>query len=71
MLPDYRELMSDPLKRRIAIGHVLSMRLGLEWHEDFAYGDPKNGEYQMEKSADRYRYILTHEGYAACRAENR
>ncbi len=57
-LPGYAELMADPLKRRITIGHVLSMRMGLEWHEDFAYGDPQNGEYRMERAADRYRFIL-------------
>lgn len=57
-LPDYEDLTADPMKRRITIGHVLSMRMGIDWHEDFAYDDPRNGEYCMELAADRYRYIL-------------
>lgn len=46
------------LKRRISIGHVLSMRMGLEWHEDLSYDNPQNGEFLMEGAADRYRFIL-------------
>jgi CubicO group peptidase (beta-lactamase class C family) len=57
-LPGYGDLMADPLKRRITIGHVLSMRMGLDWFEDTDYENPRNGEYQMEKAADRYRYVL-------------
>jgi CubicO group peptidase (beta-lactamase class C family) len=56
--PDHANLLDDPLKRRITIGHVLSMRMGLAWHEDFAYADPNNGELRMEAAADRYSYIL-------------
>jgi CubicO group peptidase (beta-lactamase class C family) len=50
--------LATPAKRRITIGHALSMRLGLAWNEDLAYSDPDNGEHQMEQATDRYRNIL-------------
>jgi CubicO group peptidase (beta-lactamase class C family) len=56
--PRYPDLAGDPLRRRMTIAHALSMRLGISWHEDFAYADPANGERQMEAAADRYRNIL-------------
>ena len=56
--PDYADAFADPRKRRITIGHVLSMRMGLSWSEDLTYTDPQNGEREMEAAADRYRYIL-------------
>ena len=58
VMPDYADLLDDPLKRRITVGHVLSMRMGIDWHEHFSYADPENGEIRMEEAADRYRYIL-------------
>jgi CubicO group peptidase (beta-lactamase class C family) len=58
-LPDYAELASSPLHRRLTIGHVLSMRMGIAWNEDMTYADPKNGEREMEAAADRYRYVLS------------
>jgi CubicO group peptidase (beta-lactamase class C family) len=50
--------LATPTKRRITIGHALSMRMGLDWNEDLSYSDPDNGEHQMEMAADRYRNIL-------------
>ena len=49
----------DPLRRRITIGHVLSMRLGLAWNEGTDYDSPANSEIQMEAAPDRIRYVLT------------
>ena len=49
----------NPRRRRITIGHVLSMRMGIEWSEDLTYTDEKNGEHQMEASTDRYAFILS------------
>ena len=57
-LPAYADLATDPLRRRMTVGHALSMRLGIAWDEDITYADPQNGERQMEAAADRYRYIL-------------
>ena len=56
--PAYADTFTGTRKRRITIGHVLSMRMGLSWSEDLTYSDPHNGEREMEAAADRYRYIL-------------
>ncbi len=56
--PEYPHLKTDPLKRRITIGHVLSMRMGLKWDESLAYDDPANAEIRMETSGDRVRFVL-------------
>jgi CubicO group peptidase (beta-lactamase class C family) len=56
--PQYADLIADPARRKITIGHALSMTLGLEWNEDIPYTDPRNGEHQMEMAKDRYRFIL-------------
>jgi CubicO group peptidase (beta-lactamase class C family) len=56
--PEYSDLYDDPLKRRITIGQVLAMRMGLDWKEDLAYADPANSENEMEAAPDRNRYIL-------------
>jgi len=58
LFPEYPDLAADPVKRRMTVGHALSMRLGLSWNEDFAYSDPENGERQMEAAPDRYRNVL-------------
>jgi CubicO group peptidase (beta-lactamase class C family) len=34
------------------------MTLGTEWNEDLPYTDPANSEIAMERSWDRYRFIL-------------
>jgi CubicO group peptidase (beta-lactamase class C family) len=56
--PDYAHLFADPLKRRITVGHALSMRMGLAWKEDLAYSDPRNGERLMEQAQDRIAHVL-------------
>ena len=56
--PDHAHLMDERLRKHLTIGHVLSMRMGLEWDEDLPYSDPLNGEIQMEASDDRLAFIL-------------
>ena len=56
--PAYADLARDVRRRRIRISHVLSMTMGLEWNEDLPYNDPRNSEIAMERSADRYRYVM-------------
>ncbi|HCY87468.1 MAG TPA: hypothetical protein DHV36_20205 [Desulfobacteraceae bacterium] len=49
----------DPLKKAIRLGHLLSMRSGLDWPEtqtSLAYD--KNPEYQMEMSHNWAEYVL-------------
>src|SRR5450631_967131 len=57
--PEYAEIATDPRHKRLTIAHALTMSLGLEWNEDIPYQDPANSEIQMERAADRYRYILS------------
>lgn len=56
--PEYAELASDPQRRRITVGHVLSMTMGTEWNEEIPYTNPANSEIAMDRAADRYRYVL-------------
>lgn len=56
--PAYADLAQDDRRRRIRISHALSMTMGVEWNEDLPYNDPRNSEIAMERSVDRYRYIL-------------
>lgn len=57
--PAHADLAGEPLRRRITIGHVLSMRMGIEWQEDLQYDNPANSENEMDAAPDRYRYILS------------
>ncbi|RUU03143.1 serine hydrolase, partial [Mesorhizobium sp. USDA-HM6] len=56
--PDYPDLAADPARAKIAIGHALTMTLGMEWDENRPYSDPLNSEIAMESAPDRYRFIL-------------
>ena len=56
--PAYPELAGDARRREIRISNVLTMTMGLEWNEDLPYSDPRNSEIAMERSKDRYRYVL-------------
>jgi CubicO group peptidase (beta-lactamase class C family) len=56
--PEYADLAGDPQRRRITIGHVLSMKMGTEWNEEIPYTDPQNSEIAMDRAADRFRYVL-------------
>lgn len=55
--PEHADL-SDPLRDRITIGHVLSMTSGLHWNESLPYTDPRNSEIAMERAPDRVRFVL-------------
>lgn len=56
--PAYLDLARDERRRAIRISHALAMTMGLEWNEDLPYSDPRNSEISMERSKDRYRYVL-------------
>jgi CubicO group peptidase (beta-lactamase class C family) len=56
--PSYRDLTREQARRGILMSHVLSMTMGLDWNEELPYTDPRNSELAMERSFDRYRYIL-------------
>jgi CubicO group peptidase (beta-lactamase class C family) len=55
---DYPDLAAEPARRALTIGHALTMTLGLEWNESVPYTDPTNAEIAMERSADRFRFVL-------------
>ncbi len=56
--PEYPDLVADPERRRVTIGHTFSMAMGMEWDESLPYTDPRNSEIMMEHAPDRYRFIL-------------
>ena len=56
--PEYADLVGDPERRRMTVGHALTMTLGTEWDEQLPYTDPLNSETAMEQVADRYRFVL-------------
>lgn len=56
--PEYPDLVAEPARRRITVGHTLNMTMGMEWDENKPYTDPTNSEIAMEMAADRYRFIL-------------
>lgn len=56
--PTYADLAADAARQRIRVADVLAMTMGLDWNEDLPYSDPRNSEIAMERSADRYRYVL-------------
>lgn len=56
--PAYSDLAADEGRRGILISHALGMTMGLQWDEDLPYSDPRNSEIAMERSSDRYRYVL-------------
>ncbi|WP_210297464.1 serine hydrolase [Bradyrhizobium sp. 2S1] len=58
--PQYADLAREAGRDRIAIHHVLSMTLGLEWDElTVPYGDDlRNSEIAMEAAPDRFCFIL-------------
>ena len=40
LFPGYADLMAEEARRKITIGHALSMTMGTEWNEDLPYTDP-------------------------------
>ena len=57
--PAYKDLRADAQRRRITVGHALTMTLGLEWDESLPYTDPRNSEIAMERADDRYHFVLS------------
>jgi CubicO group peptidase (beta-lactamase class C family) len=56
--PEYKDLQTAE-RRRITLGHLLSMTSGLHWDEDtHPYTDPRNSETAMDLAADRLRFVL-------------
>lgn len=56
--PQYADLASDTERRKWTVANALTMSLGTEWNEDIPYNDPANSEIQMERAANRIRFIL-------------
>lgn len=56
--PEYPDLAADPARTGIAVGHALTMTLGMAWDEERPYTDPENSEIAMERAPDRTRYVL-------------
>jgi CubicO group peptidase (beta-lactamase class C family) len=57
--PEYSDLAKQPGRERLAVQHVLSMTLGLEWDElTIPFGDPRNSGNAIEAASDRFRFIL-------------
>jgi CubicO group peptidase (beta-lactamase class C family) len=57
--PQYADVLGQPGRRELTVGHVLSMTLDVDWDElTIPYGDPRNSENAMEAAPDRYRYVL-------------
>lgn len=56
--PDYGDLVADPARAGISVGHALTMTLGTGWDEERPYTDPENSEIAMEMAPDRYRFVL-------------
>jgi CubicO group peptidase (beta-lactamase class C family) len=55
---DYKIANLDERKQRIKLKDLLTMRAGLEWHEDLAYDDPKNSADVMEATHDWVQYVI-------------
>jgi CubicO group peptidase (beta-lactamase class C family) len=56
--PEFPEL-NTPERRRITIGHVLTMTSGLKWNEEIPYTDPQNDEIRMTRDARPLHYALS------------
>lgn len=56
--PEYRDLAADLPRRRMTVGHALTMTLGTAWDEGLSYADPRNSERAMEAAPERWRYVL-------------
>jgi CubicO group peptidase (beta-lactamase class C family) len=56
--PEYAAL-ATPERRRVTIGHMLTMTSGFAWDEfTLPYSDARNSERMMDAAADRYRYVF-------------
>jgi CubicO group peptidase (beta-lactamase class C family) len=52
------QVLDTPDRRRVTLGHVLSMTSGFEWNEDVPYNDPRNDEIRMTRDTQPLRYAL-------------
>lgn len=60
VFPEYSDLFSDPVRKRLTVKHALSMTMGLEWNvTGLAYSDPKNTWNKMVHAPDKYRFVLS------------
>ena len=56
--PEYADLRT-PEKDRITLRHLVTMSIGLEWHElDIPYTNAANSENRMDSAPDPYRFVL-------------
>jgi CubicO group peptidase (beta-lactamase class C family) len=57
--PQYADLLQQPERAGLTVGHLLSMTVDMDWDElTIPYGDLRNSENAMEAAPDRYRYVL-------------
>ena len=59
LLPQFADDFKDPLKRTIALKHILTMTSGLEWNERVSYNNPENSEWQMVEEQDWMSYVAS------------
>jgi CubicO group peptidase (beta-lactamase class C family) len=57
--PEYPDLARDSRRAAIKVEHALTMTVGMEWDETRPYSDPTNSEIAMERSEDRYHFVLS------------
>jgi CubicO group peptidase (beta-lactamase class C family) len=48
----------DARKERMTLRHVLTMTTGLDWNEEVAYDDPRNGASRMEATRDWVQFVI-------------
>jgi CubicO group peptidase (beta-lactamase class C family) len=48
----------DARKERMTLRHVLTMTTGLDWDEEVAYDDPRNGSSLMEATRDWVQFVI-------------
>ena len=57
--PEYPDLVADPARAALTVGHALRMTMGTDWDEmSVPYTDPRNSEIAMEQASDRLRFVL-------------
>ena len=60
LLPQYARHFKDPVKKTIALKHIMSMTSGLDWNERVSYNNPENSEWQMVESEDWMNHVVSH-----------
>ena len=57
--PEYHHLEWEGSKKRIEIGHMLTMSAGLFWDEStYSLRDPRNTHFQMNTSGNPIKFVL-------------